>query len=169
MSRIPSGAALAALLLLSACATLLGGGSSQAVSVRSGEQSAHFVIRSSSGIEVVQGNTPEVVRLPRKNEYQLEFTAPGFQPQKIALTKGTNGWIFGNLIVGWIVGFAVDFATGSAYKLEPAVVDITMVRSTDSTGKGGTSAAINMYDQSGRRIRELVVPLVPLPLRKVDQ
>lgn len=151
------------LFLATGCATILGGGSSQAVSIRSTPESARFTVRAASGLELAQGQTPQVVSLPRKNEYQLEFTAPGYQTQKIALTKGTNGWIFGNLLIGWIVGFAVDFATGSAYKLEPAMVDISLVK---TAGADGTEAAalVKLHDVKGRLIRELTVPLTPIPV-----
>lgn len=150
------------LFLATGCATLLGGGSSQPVSIRSNPPSARFTVRSAAGLEVASGQTPQVVTLPRKNEYQLEFTATGFQPQKFALTKGTNGWIWGNLVIGWIVGFAVDFATGSAYKLEPATVDITLVQVRGESGSLETAAAVKLRDKGGRLIRELTVPLVPL-------
>ncbi|MEO6067408.1 MAG: hypothetical protein ABIQ41_05450 [Gemmatimonadales bacterium] len=156
------GPACALVLTLSGCATILGGGSSQAVSIQSSTPATHFVIRSSSGIQIASGDAPQSVRLPRKNEYQIDFTAPGFQPQTIALTKGTNGWIFGNLVVGWIVGFAIDFATGSAYKLEPSVVNITMVQKVSADGSRSTDALVSLYDQAGRLIRELTVPLVPV-------
>jgi len=131
------------------------------VAIRSTPPSANFTITSSSGIQLAQGQTPQTITLPRKNEYQIEFTAPGFQPQKVALTRGTNGWIWGNLVVGWIVGFAVDFATGSAYKLEPALVEITLVESRSSTGALETNAVIKMLDKDGRLIRSLEVPMTP--------
>ena len=103
-SLFRSGVALA-LVLLAGCATILGGGSSQSVAVQATPPGATFTIKASSGIQMASGAVPQTVRLPRKNEYQLEFTAPGFQAQSVALTRGTNGWIFGNLVVGWIVGF----------------------------------------------------------------
>lgn len=142
------------------CATLLGGGSSQAVSIQSTPASARFTVKSSSGLQMAEGQTPQVIRLPRKNEYQIEFTAAGFQPRTIALTKGTNGWIWGNLIVGWIVGFAVDFATGSAYKLEPALVEINLVQASAGIGSVETNAVVKLWDGTGRLIREITVPMV---------
>lgn len=144
------------------CATILGGGSTQPVSIKSTPASARFVVRSSSGIEMASGQTPETITLPRKNEYQLEFTAPGYQTQKIALTKGTNGWIWGNLFIGWIVGFAVDFATGSAYKLQPALIDISMIEVRADNGGMTPATRVVVRDNRGKTIREITMPLVPL-------
>jgi hypothetical protein len=58
--------------LTTGCATIVGGGSSQPVSVESAPSAARYVIRSSSGLEVSSGSVPASIRLPRKNEYQLE-------------------------------------------------------------------------------------------------
>jgi hypothetical protein len=149
------------LLATTGCATLVGGGSAQPVAIRSTPTSATFTVSSSSGLQMAQGQTPQTIRLPRKNEYQIEFTAPGFQPQKVALTRGTNGWIWGNLLVGWILGFVVDFATGSAYKLEPALVEITLVESRTTAGVLETNAVIRMLDDKGRLMRSIEVPLIP--------
>jgi hypothetical protein len=149
------------LFTLSACATIVGGGSSQPVSIQS-VPGAQFTIRSSSGIQMAAGQAPQTVTLPRKNEYQIDFTAPGFQPQTVALTKGTNGWVFGNLIFGWIIGFVVDFASGSAYKLEPAQVNISLVAKVAANGQTETDALVALYDAKGKLIRELSLPMVPV-------
>lgn len=157
-----TGVCLSVLCLTSTgCATIVGGGSSQAVAIRSNPASATFVVTSSSGIQMAQGQTPQTIRLPRKNEYQIEFTAEGYQPQKIALTRGTNGWIWGNLLVGWILGFVVDFASGSAYKVQPALVEITLVQSRTTTGRVETNAVIRLMDDDGQLIRSIEVPMIP--------
>src|SRR5215204_545131 len=79
--------------LASGCASIAGGGSNQPVSFSSTPAGATFTVKSSSGIQMAQGTTPSTVRLPRKNEYQVEITVPGYKPQTLALTKGLNGWV----------------------------------------------------------------------------
>jgi hypothetical protein len=96
------------LVPVSGCATIFGGGTSQAVSFASDPVPARFVVKSSSGLQMAQGKAPSTVELPRKNEYQIEITSPGYEPQTMVLTKGVNGWVWTNLIVGGIVGFAID-------------------------------------------------------------
>src|SRR5688572_2149145 len=85
------------LLVLSGCATIVGGGSSQAVSIETTPSAARYVIRSSTGIEMSSGTVPASIRLPRRNEYQLDISLAGYQTRTMALTRGTNGWIWGNL------------------------------------------------------------------------
>lgn len=115
-----------AVLTMSGCATIVGGGTSQPVSLQSSPVSAAFSIQSSTGLEMAQGSTPSTVSLPRKNDYQVRITLDGYEPQTTALTRGINGWIWGNLFVGWILGFGIDFLTGSAYKLEPSFIQVSM-------------------------------------------
>ena len=61
--------------LISGCATILGGGSSQSVSIQSTPPGATYSIQSSSGIQMGQGSTPSTISLPRKNEYQIQILA----------------------------------------------------------------------------------------------
>ena len=51
---------------------------------------------------MASGATPQTIKLPRKNEYQIEFKVPGYNSQSVPLTKGLNGWVWGNLLIGWI-------------------------------------------------------------------
>lgn len=149
--------------LLSGCATIMGGGSSQAVRVEATPAGATFTVKSSSGLQMASGTAPQAVRLPRKNEYQIDFTVPGYQPQSAVLTRGSNGWIWGNLLIGWIVGFAIDFATGSAYKLEPALVQINLVRSVGPDGQEEAYGVVRLLDDQGRQVSEQRVLLQPVP------
>ena len=123
---VPCIVAALGLVLMSGCATIVGGGPSQAVSFESTPASASYTVRSAVGLQMAAGSTPETVSLPRDNEYQIEITLDGYEPRSTVLTRGINGWIWGNLFVGWIVGFGIDFITGSAYKLEPSFVQVAL-------------------------------------------
>ena len=155
-----AGFSLVLALSTSGCASILGGGTSQSVSLQGEPTGMQYTIRAASGIQVSQGQTPNQVRLARTQEYQIEFSAPGFQPQKLALTKGLNGWVWGNLVVGWIIGFGVDFIGGAAWKLEPSVVDVRMVRAADDASV--VSALVRLLDAEGKLIREVTLPMTPV-------
>jgi hypothetical protein len=140
---------------LSGCATLLGGGSNQAVTIEATPSEARYAIKSSSGIQMSAGDVPTSVRLPRKNEYQIDISLDGYETRTVAITRGTNGWIWGNLVFGWIVGFIVDFATGSAYKLEPELVNVTLERGSDVV------AVVRLFNADRELIGEHRVKMVP--------
>lgn len=154
-------AVLSACLALSGCATLLGGGSSQAVSVNSNPAGASFAIKSSSGLTMASGLTPQTVRLPRKNEYQIELTAPGYQAQSIAMVKGVNGWVFGNFIFGWIPGLIIDAVTGSMSKLEPSVVQVSLAQPKTGDASEVLRGTVKFFAENGKLIAERPIALVP--------
>jgi len=153
----------AAVLLLigaSGCATLFGGGSSQPINLTSDPASASYVVKSSSGLQMAQGKTPNTIQLPRKNEYQLEITAPGYQPQTMVLTKGVNGWVWVNLLGPSLFGLAIDFVSGSGWKLEPALVNVSLQKGNGDDADGMYSR-ITMQDAKGHVLNERVTRLVP--------
>jgi hypothetical protein len=151
----------AATIATTACATLVGGGSNQGVSVSSEPSGASFLVKSSSGMQMASGTTPQVIQLPRKNEYAIEFSVPGYRSQSVALTKGVNGWVFGNFIIGWIPGLIIDFVTGSANKLEPALVQVALQRGVADGEAGKLFGVVKQLDASGRVVSEKRVELQP--------
>lgn len=146
-------------MLLGACASILGGGTSQNVNLRTAPSDASFVVKSSSGLEMASGTGDQSVRLPRKNEYQIEIRAPGYQSKNVAVTKSLNGWVWGNLVVGWVIGFAIDFIGGAAYKLEPSLVSVSLDK--PSGNNSAATAHIFLMNEKGELIREITTELVP--------
>jgi hypothetical protein len=148
------------LVLAGGCATIFGGGTSQAVSFTSDPVPARFVVKSSSGLQMAQGKAPSTVELPRRNEYQIEITAPGYEPQTMVLTKGINGWFWANLVFGGVVGGAIDFLSGAAWKLEPALVNVSMQKGNGDDHEHMFSR-IRIEDSKGNVLGERVLQLVP--------
>jgi len=144
----------ATVIATTACATLVGGGSSQAVTISSEPTSANFTVKSSSGIKMASGATPQTIKLPRKNEYQIEFAVPGYKTQSLPLTKGINGWLFGNFVIGWIPGLIIDFVTGSANKLEPAVVQVSLQRGVAGADSDKLFGVVRQLDAAGKVLSE---------------
>ncbi len=142
------------------CATVLGGGSNQSVSITSSPGSANFVVKAASGLQMAAGKTPQTVTLPRSNEYQIDITEPGYQPQTTTLTKGVNGWTFVNVLF-W-PGFIVDFVTGAAYKLQPALINVTLQRGAGSTDDNRMFSHIRVFDDHGHLLTERTQALIPI-------
>jgi hypothetical protein len=149
-------------ITLSACATIVGGGTSQGVAISSDPSGATYLIKSSSGMQMATGRTPQTIKLPRKNEYQIEFSVPGYRSQSIALTKGVNGWVFGNFVFGWIPGFIIDFATGSASKLEPSLVQVNLEKGVANSGETRLIGVVRQLDAKGHVMSEQKIDLVPI-------
>lgn len=56
----------------------------------------------------------------------------------------------------WIVGFVIDFATGSAYKLEPAFVNVALESRGDQD-----FALVRILDEDRKLLREERLLLEP--------
>lgn len=142
---------------LTGCATLFGGGSNQTVSFQSSPPSANFTVTASSGLQMYQGKTPAQVSLPRKHEYRVEISLEGYRPQTVVLTKALNGWTWVNLFsLSWLLGFGIDFLTGAAYKLEPALVSVSLEKLN-----GELTAVVRVLGGRGKVLQERRVPLIP--------
>ncbi|MBI1953816.1 MAG: hypothetical protein HYS41_06820 [Candidatus Omnitrophica bacterium] len=110
--------------LLAGCASIIHG-SQQSVRVMSSPSGA--VVR--VNLNSMATTTPGVLSLNRKEVgYVLTFEKQGYKPVEVSLRRTVDGWLFGNILFGGIVGIVIDFASGSAYKLTPDEVTMALDR-----------------------------------------
>ncbi len=113
--------------LLSGCASIVSK-SDWPVTITSNPSGATVIITNSQGHKVYQGITPTTVVLSSKKgyfvgeRYRLVFSKDGHIGKEYALQTNINGWYFGNIILGGLIGMViVDPLTGAMYKLEKQV------------------------------------------------
>ena len=74
--------------------------------------------------------TPCVVQVKRQDEVSITFTKEGYEPQVVALQKelasGGAAGFAGNILVGGLVGMAVDGVSGAALDHKPNPVIVTL-------------------------------------------
>jgi len=70
--------------------------------------------------------TPTSVKLKRGKDHVIAFEKEGYAPTSVAIDHELSGWVWGNLILGGLIGLAIDFTSGGAYKLEPSTVSVTL-------------------------------------------
>ncbi len=82
-------------------------------------------ITNKKGREVFRGKTPAALRLKSgagffaKESYTVTLSMKGYETKKINVECKLNGWYFGNILIGGLLGFLiVDPATGAMYKLD---------------------------------------------------
>lgn len=110
---------LALTLFAQGCATIVSG-RTQEIQLRS--EPADVLVTAQPGGHTV--TTPATLTLPRLGSgYRLRFEKPGYEPQDVRLTTSQNGWLWGNILIGGLIGLAVDYNTGAAYTLTPAEVE----------------------------------------------
>ena len=119
------------IILSTGCASIISG-SDTPVSIASEPAGAHFEVRDNTGRMVHQGMTPNTVTLKngagyfKAAEYSILVEKDGHIPQTTNLRPSINGWYWGNILVGGLIGIlGVDPATGAMYKLpEQAFVSL---------------------------------------------
>lgn len=79
-----------------------------------------------NGKEFVQVvNTPASLELPAKAApIVLTCSADGFLPTTADMDTAADGWILGNILLGGVVGIAIDAARGAGQKYPPKVTVI---------------------------------------------
>jgi hypothetical protein len=111
------------LILLSAlmaplmgCATIMTG-KYQAIPVTSEPPGA--TVRADTGETIL---TPGKFHLIRNEDHTLLAEYPGYKPQQLKLHNKAQGWVWGNIIFGGVVGLVVDCVSGSSDELIPKEV-----------------------------------------------
>lgn len=138
-SNLPNMKTLNSLLIILSAATISSGcasivsKSNWPVSVQTNPSGANVIIVNKKGVEVFNGTTPTALKLKSgsgffgKESYVVTLNLTGYAPKKVNLECKLNGWYFGNILLGGIIGMLiVDPATGAMYKLESDYIDTNL-------------------------------------------
>ena len=110
---------------LSSCASIISG-SKQSVSFTSSPTGAAITIQPGDYHIIAPGT----LELSRKNgPYRVTFDLVGFEPYSVTLKTSTNGWFWGNILLGGIIGVLIDTSTGAYIKLEPEELHAVLTKS----------------------------------------
>jgi hypothetical protein len=107
---------LSLLLVTVGCGSIING-TTQQVGISSNPSSARVSVNGE-----LRGSTPVVLDLRRKNTHFLKLELDGYEPYETTLTRSTSGWLWGNIVVGGLIGLVIDASTGGMYKLTPQQV-----------------------------------------------
>src|SRR5690606_6310695 len=105
--------------------------------VNSHPSESAILITNSKGAEIYKGNAPAAVLLKssegffKRAKYQVRFTKDGYEEKVVALNCKVDGWYWGNLVFGGLLGFLiVDPATGAMYKFDRDFLNETLTPSS---------------------------------------
>lgn len=123
--------------ILSACSSIISK-SEYTVAINSTPDGANFVVTNRSGQNVHSGLTPASVTLKSSSgyfkgeTYTVVLNKEGYSPKTFTLNSSLDGWYWGNIFLGGLIGMLiVDPATGAMYNL-PDRVDISIDQSQAS-------------------------------------
>ncbi len=137
--------ALPLCLTISSCATIISG-STQKIKVTSVPDAV--TVTAEPGAYRVQ--TPAELTLPRLNwPYTVKFEKDGYEPVEFKLERGTNGWVWGNILIGGLIGIIVDYNNGSAHKLSPDKLHANMVAAKPKIQIPDDKGAMLIFNNEG--------------------
>ena len=111
-------ALMAAIAFTTGCASVMSG-STQNISVKSNPDGAKATFYNVKNESVSSQATPCIVSLKRNGNYKLKIEKDDYAPLEVDLKRGVNGWYFGNVLFGGIIGLLiVDPATGAMWSLQ---------------------------------------------------
>lgn len=128
MNKALKASVLFSLLSLTSCASIVSK-SNWPVTISSDPTGAKVTIKKMDGTTAHEGITPFTVTLPSdagfldRANYRVEFVKEGYESSEQLMAAKINGWYFGNIVFGGIIGFLiVDPATGAMWKLNDTFV-----------------------------------------------
>lgn len=126
LRRIPGctafcGMVIAVAIAVTGCATIMNKGGNQRVLVNSIPPGATATIDGNISV-----TTPGEVSLKRNKSHVVRIEKDGYQPANVMIDNELSGWVFGNILIGGIIGLAIDMSTGAAFKLDPNTISVTL-------------------------------------------
>ena len=125
-------------LFVSNCATILSD-KNYSVSFSSVPKGADIEIIDGRGNTIFTGTTPVTLNLAagqsyfKKASYRIRFSKVGYDDMIVPLNASIDGWYFGNLAIGGILGLLIiDPITGAMFKLDQEFVNVALNQSTSS-------------------------------------
>ncbi|WP_205500462.1 hypothetical protein [Rufibacter psychrotolerans] len=152
-------------LFASGCASIVSK-TKYPISLSSAPDGASFTITDRNGREVATGQTPTVVTLKagngffKKGIYAIKFTKEGYSDKTLTLEADLNGWYFGNILFGGVIGLLiVDPATGAMYKFNQKDVQALLSQSTAFAPQQGETLKIVSVNDIPQELRDKLVEI----------
>lgn len=118
--RLAGAGALALVLALSGCATIING-TSQSVDFRSDPPGARVYVDG-----VARGETPFEADVKRKQEHEVRFELEGYESYDVQLDRTVSPWLAGNILIGGLIGLGIDALSGGMYQVSPSSVGVIL-------------------------------------------
>ncbi len=137
-------------LLIAGCATIMHG-TQQDVGFGSVPTNARIAVDNQR-----TATTPAVMKLSRKDNHIVRIELDGYLPYEATLTRSVSGWVWGNIVIGGLVGLAVDAISGGLYKLTPEQMTATLGRQAGAAADGTLQVHVVLRaDPAWERIGQL--------------
>jgi hypothetical protein len=105
---------------MTGCASIITG-SSQEMTFKSQPEEATVSVNGR-----ILGKTPLTVRLDKKSNQAVIFEKDGYKSQTMQLETRINGWFWGNIVLGGLIGSTTDGLSGAVHEYSPIQYFVTL-------------------------------------------
>ena len=112
------------------CATIMNG-TTQSIIFKSEPAGASVTVD-----RMFIGKTPTAAALSRSDTHTVEIDLDGYEKAGFVINKKVSKWVWGNILLGGVIGLVVDLVTGGIYVLNPEEIGAEL-------SKNGMAAEIN--------------------------
>jgi len=149
---------ICSLLLATGCASIVSGGPKTIPITSVPDDAVCEIVDVRSGASILKTRTPYTATLSndagffRNARYRVKISKDGFIPREVPLEAGVNGWYFGNIIFGGLLGILiVDPATGAMWKIHQ---DSVAVQLYPDSAEGRKAMEENFKEEQTRAARD---------------
>lgn len=106
-------------IIFSGCATILGGGNQQTISINSDKPMKGKLVYA-DGKSEQYFTTPATVNVDRRSQ-DIILSSENDEFSTKTQKSNMNGWFWGNILIGGLLGSTTDMAGGAAWKYDETV------------------------------------------------
>lgn len=126
---------------LSGCGTITQG-TTQNIAINTSPPGAQCDLDRSDGHIATVYRTPGVVHVDKsKNDIMLTCSKRGYEPASVVLDSDYSLGLFGNVIIGGLLGIGIDLASGAAHQY-PSTAAMQIIPSKDNSSPKGDPASL---------------------------
>jgi hypothetical protein len=111
---------LSVLVVCQGCATFVHWGSKQEIPITSEPTGA---VATTDGYSV---KTPGTLKLPRDKSHFVSIEKEGYKNKQVNISSSASPWMWGNCLLGGLIGLGVDLGTGGGYELNPDKIYVNL-------------------------------------------
>jgi hypothetical protein len=155
------GVLLLSLVFLTGCASIFNHGGY--LSVDTTPPSAKVVIKGMDSGERLTLTTPCTFMPSRKSDYQVTISMAGYQSETIVIRRSISGWFWGNILIGGLIGMAIDWSTANMYEHSPMNLNIDLTKASTLPDTISGDFPVTLLLPDGTKL----VKLLPITFHKL--
>lgn len=144
-------------VVLTACATIASGPSW--LSVETKPDNINVQIIGVQNGEKFSKVSPFRIQLNKNSDYKLVVETPNYKSEEIELRRSLDGWFWGNILIGGLVGMGIDYLSGNWMNHNEHLLKINLHSLASAPNTLQINIPLVVYNQDGSYETKFV-PLV---------